>query len=100
MRTSPRRRLLLGLRKRVRVQSRFTVEPLGGGRERLTCRQCGHVIEQPVGGISRATGKPAFASAPQLADRIAQYRAGVVGGICPECTRREQDRRYPLGDEA
>lgn len=92
-----RRKLLLALRRRVHAHSRFDVDALGNGRERLTCRTCGHVTEEPVGGHARATGGPAVGS-KLLADRLAAYHAnnGGVSGECRNCTKIERDRRYPL----
>jgi hypothetical protein len=91
MPTSTKRRLLLGLRRRVKVLRRFTVEPIDGGRERLTCTTCGTVVEQPVGGEGANV-------CPGIVEKLAAYRAHGTGvsGYCDKCTRDERDRRYPL----
>lgn len=81
----PRKRLLRNLRRRVRVQRTFDVEALPDGRERQTCRTCGHQETVKLGPLT-----------PQLAARFTRYRAGTgVTGICPSCSATEAQKRYP-----
>jgi hypothetical protein len=85
--TSPKRRLLLALRRRVKAHRRFAVEDLGSGRVRLTCRTCGTVTEDTPDKVGEA-------GARLLADWWGKRK--TIGGTCETCTRRERDERYPL----
>ena len=74
------------------MQRQFTVEYLGEGKERYTCRTCGgSFVEQtyPMG------TNEAFAK------KMSSYRAtgSGVAGICPKCTKQTRDERYPLKEE-
>lgn len=42
-----RQKLLRGLRRKVRVMSRFTVEAVGEDQEKLTCKTCGWSETKP-----------------------------------------------------
>ena len=83
----PRRKLYLGLRKRTRVQRRFSVEHAGGDKVRWTCLTCGW---------SKVDRCPHPSPA-----RYVLYVMGAEGngsgcGTCERCTKVERDRRYPL----
>lgn len=90
----PKRKLRLNLRRKVSVQRRFSVEYLGDGTEKVTCRTCGWSDTQKV--LSNPRG-PAISIPPKLAERLSKYRSnGGVTGICPRCTKKLRDERYPL----
>lgn len=84
-------RLTLRLRRQVRVQRTFDVEPLDGNRERHTCRECrtSEIVQVA----------PAGADARVIA-RLSAYRSsGGVLGVCKTCSRRRAEERYPLPGE-
>lgn len=88
-----KRKLHLGLRKQVKVTSRFQVAHVGDGVIRWTCLQCGRVTTEQVYEASD-TGRA-------LADKWVRYIThpegkGTAGGVCEGCTKLERDRRYPL----
>lgn len=87
----PKRKLILGLRRKVKVQSRFDVVALGGGQEKQTCRTCG--FEEIVSIAGKGQTLP-----DALAKRLTAYRAhsSGVSGTCPNCSKIEAERRYPL----
>jgi hypothetical protein len=107
---SAKRTLLLNLRRTVHAHRRFAVEPLGEGRERLTCTTCGAVTEQRVGGDDR---HGATSSSVAVMNKLARYRAGLgsdgsptnpnrrstVSGTCQKCTETERNTRYPFPEE-
>lgn len=84
--------LLIGrLRRRVKVQRTFDVEPLPGGMERHTCRECRTSTVVQIA--------PEGADAKVIA-RLSAYRSrGGVLGVCTECSRRHAAERYPLPGE-
>lgn len=82
-----RRKLLRGLRKGVKVMRRFTVEAVGEDQEKTTCTTCGWSETKPHGITDKS-----------LAKRLTAYRAqgGGVTGVCPRCTKKARDEKYPL----
>jgi hypothetical protein len=87
----PHRTLTLRLRRRVRVQRSFDVEPLGDGQERHTCRECktSEVIRVLPEGTDR-----------KFAERFGKYRSqGSVLGVCKTCSQQLATERYPLPGE-
>lgn len=83
-----KKRLILNLRRKVKVQCSFDVEPLEGGRERHTCREC--KTSEVVQVIPEGTD-------PKFAAKLSAYRArGAVTGICKRCSKLRAEERYPL----
>lgn len=82
-----RRALLLALRRRVRVFSFFRCELTDDGKERQSCKTCGHVSIHELPSMSR-----------ERLERFVAYRNQPPGisGRCQGCERIERDRRYPL----
>lgn len=86
-----RRTLTMRLRRRVRVQRSFDVEPLGDGRERHTCRECKTV--EVIRVLPEGTDR-------KFVERLGKYRAsGSVLGVCKTCSRQSAKERYPLPGE-
>ena len=87
----PRRTLTLRLRRRVRVQRSFDVEPLGDGRERHTCRE--YKTSEVTRVLPEGTDR-------KLVERLGKYRAqGPVLGVCKTCSKRLAEERHPLPGE-
>lgn len=93
---NPRRRLLLQLRRRLRVQRRFRVQYNGGTVFQYTCTTCGTAEDQAM---LDPAGKPLYGGDEKALARFAAYQdqGGGVSGVCDTCTRRARDERYPLG---
>jgi hypothetical protein len=82
--------LVKKLRRNVHVHTIHRVDFIEEtNRERLTCKVCGCVIEQPVGGVDDM--------APVMAKKLGRYRArGTITCECRRCTKKSRDERYPL----
>lgn len=88
-----RRRALLNMRKTIRAHRHFDVELLPDGREKQTCRTCGKsVVHDPWKCPDGSTVSLA------MREKLTKYRTSGsgVGGVCPTCTKRARDERYPL----
>ena len=72
----------------VKVSTRHTVEQSGPLSEKLTCTRCGHAEEHvfPKG------------SSTVIVAKLIRYRAhgGGVHGVCPKCSKKAAEERYPL----
>lgn len=88
-----KRRSVMKLRRLVKVRARFTVEDMNDGREKQTCRTCGHVVFY-------SHVKPGISFSPVIKKLIA-YRAhnNGVSGVCPACSTKRAKERYPLPED-
>jgi hypothetical protein len=84
-------RLMRRLRRRIKIQTRHTVEHVKGQQCRFTCKECG---KTHVSGVA----KNVELSHEMLTVKLIPYwnRCGGTHEICPHCTQAERDRRYPL----
>lgn len=86
--TNPKRRLLLRLRRQIKVRTRQCA--IASGLDKRTvwyrCKRCGAVQAQVM--VSE------FAA--RWATLWHSERGGNCTGICPVCTKRVRDERYPL----
>jgi hypothetical protein len=84
------------MRSRINIHAWLKCEYLGEGRFRYTCQTCSrsHVLDQRLPG-----GALPFGGHAGMIKRImVDYRNQGQGmrGICPRCTKRARDERYPL----
>lgn len=95
MAPNPQRRLLLALRKHVQAKTYFAVAYLGGRVVCYTCKTCGYSHQGPY--LADKLGKDAPTDEAFIRRRVAyENQAPGMADICPRCTKRKRDERYPL----
>lgn len=82
-----RRKLLLQQRRRLKARRRFDAEYLGDLTVRFTCRTCGK---------SNTNTYKAGTNERMLKKLIPYWNDTGASGVCPTCTKKLRDERYPL----
>lgn len=83
-----RLKLLRRLRKQIKVHRHFTVELLEDGREKQTCKTCGHSeVKDIYPNINKS-----------FQEKLVKYRNSGAGiyGVCKACSKVAADERYPI----
>ena len=85
----PKRALILKLRRTVKVMTRFDVRPgVVDLCEEQTCCECGY------------TEQIFLNTTPEMAKKMIAYRAkGGITGVCPRCSKKSAEERYPFPGE-